>query len=61
MTLVALDTDLCPDCGLPLLSGEWHEAALLRAGGYGATRRTSVRSCAECGYEITTEVAEVRP
>ena len=45
-----MSTDLvpvkgCPDCGAELMTVGWTEEPLVRGGGYGAARTTSVRFC----------------
>ena len=61
-----MSTDLvpvkgCPDCGAELMTVGWTEEPLVRGGGYGAARTTSVRLCPTCGWEMTSEVSEGRP
>lgn len=44
------------------MNAEREEPALFYGVGYGASRRTVVRSCASfCGWFLTAEVGEVRP
>ena len=59
--LVPLSTDSCPSCGAPTASAVIHEPALLRAGGYGATRRTTQILCPDCPWHLESEVTEVTP
>lgn len=50
MTLAVLDLTRCPECSGPLAQHTVAEPALLRHGGYGATRTTESLSCLEgCG------------
>jgi hypothetical protein len=52
----------CPDCSeTSLVTLAWIEEPLLRGGGYGAARVTCVRVCPSCGWEMTSEVSEVKP
>lgn len=60
MTLVPFDTARCPECRAATHTQTVHQPALFHHGGYGATRRTVVVSCA-CGWEITVDVSETRP
>ncbi len=61
--LVALDSTLCPNCAAPVSLLTVLEPALLRGGGYGATRKRVLARCSElrCGYPHEREVSEVRP
>ncbi len=61
MTLAVVDPDACPDCGGLLATLTAGQPALIRHGGYGATRRTAVRYCAICPYTLVVETAEARP
>lgn len=61
MTLVQLDASSCPECDGTLVEHIADEPALLRHGGYGATRRTRRRSCVQCGWSLTVERGEVHP
>ena len=63
MTVPALraDPDACTRCGAPTRTVELHEPALLRHGGYGATRRTRYVACPTCHLIRLTEVKEIRP
>jgi hypothetical protein len=61
VNLTPLPPELCPDCGEVLADDiAWEEPALLRHGGYGATRRT-VRRCCPCGWALVVERSEIRP
>lgn len=60
MTLVAIPADRCPACGAGTHDTPVEQPALLRHGGYGATRRTVLRSC-RCGWMLLAEVSEVWP
>lgn len=60
--IVPVGTDVCPACGAPTRSLGVEEPALVRGGGYGATRRTVTVFCADgCGWLIVTAVSETRP
>lgn len=61
--LVALDPAVCPDCGAATVPMTVHEPALLRHGGYGATRRTITMRCVgvRCSWSMETDVTEVNP
>jgi hypothetical protein len=61
VTLVTLDPALCPTCGAVLSTGSWDEPALLRHGGYGASRRTTARYCGNCSFVLIAEQCEARP
>lgn len=58
--LVPANLFACPDCGDTLTTQTIAEAALIRHGGYGATRSTRRLFCL-CGWALTIEVTEVRP
>lgn len=58
--LVPLPADTCPDCAMPLDSETVDQRPLLRHGGYGAARRSTVRHC-RCGWRMVSEDSEVRP
>lgn len=58
--LVALDRDRCPRDGATLEQVTWYEPALIRHGGYGATRKTVQKLCPACGWSIVAERSEVR-
>lgn len=52
----------CPDCGKrDLIEVGWIEDALLRAGGYGASRLHRQLVCTHCPWEMEAEVSEIRP
>jgi hypothetical protein len=51
----------CPACAAPTSTTTWHEPALLIHGGYGATRRTTMRACGVCDWSILAEVCDARP
>lgn len=64
--LVVQDTDRCPLCLSPLQRESFVEDALLRHGGYGASRETTTAYCSRlldrwCSWWMTVSVAEVRP
>ena len=59
MTLVHVPD--CPNCGKPADHDEWTEEPLLRGGGYGHARRTTVRRCKPCGWRLTVAVSSLRP
>ncbi|MCI0635548.1 MAG: hypothetical protein L0206_16785 [Actinobacteria bacterium] len=61
MTLAVVDPDVCPECGGRLETLAVGQPALIRHGGYGATRRTAVRFCTTCPYALSTETSEARP
>lgn len=58
--LVALPRDRCPVDQLPLVTTSVEQGALFRHGGYGATWRTTFRSC-RCGWRLVAQGQEVRP
>lgn len=52
----------CPNCGGSTSTSRVEEPALLRHGGYGATRQSVLSQCDDdCGWQMTTQVNEVRP
>jgi hypothetical protein len=61
--LVAIDPGVCPACSTELVETALHEPALIRHGGYGATRRTVDVYCPrdDCRWSMQREVSEVRP
>ena len=61
MTLATLDPGGCPSCGEPLDQEQVDQPALVRHGGYGATRRTITRHCSTCGYSLNHVTQETRP
>jgi hypothetical protein len=61
VTLATVDPDVCPECSNRLETMYVSEPAIVRHGGYGATRRTSVRYCVVCPYSRHAETSEVRP
>lgn len=61
MTLVIIPADGCPACGSTTTSTEWHEPALVRHGGYGATRSTVLRTCPRCDWALVSEISETAP
>ena len=62
MTALALiPHDNCPDCGAILRTRTVAEPALLRHGGYGATRETTTRVCDVCGWSHVPAAGEVAP
>lgn len=61
MTALAVrDPTACPTCGGRVETIHLTQAPLLRHGGYGAARRTSLRWC-PCGWDLIAETSEVRP
>jgi hypothetical protein len=60
MTIATTDGS-CPDCGTNLTEHTWEQLPLLRGGGHGAARRTVLRTCPECGWQLIAERGEVRP
>jgi predicted RNA-binding Zn-ribbon protein involved in translation (DUF1610 family) len=61
VTVEQVDLDRCPTCGTALGDQTVTEPALLRHGGYGASRETTVTACPGCGWHITRQINEVRP
>lgn len=61
MSLVPLVAGLCPSCGEVLEQFVSEQPALFVHGGYGATERTRMQRCPGCGWEVRSEVSEVRP
>jgi hypothetical protein len=61
MSLVALPSEQCPDCGSELVVVTWAEDALLRHGGYGEARRTAITKCGGCGMEVSRAETSERP
>lgn len=60
--LATTNAGRCPACGELLEEdGQFDQPALFFHGGYGATERTRYRSCAVCGWSLTSEVGAVRP
>lgn len=66
--LVPVEPGVCPVCGTELVTERLHEPALIRHGGYGATRRTERAYCPHkhpdgtlCGWVLLREVTEERP
>lgn len=59
--LVPIDRATCPSCGGHLREIRMTELALLRHGGYGASRETVSVSCVRCPWLLVVEVSEVRP
>ena len=57
---MALDPEVCPDCGGPVRIADFDQPAMFFHGGYGATERTVYAFC-PCGWSLTREVSEVRP
>lgn len=54
----------CSRCDGPLVVTTWHQDALLRHGGHGATLTTTRTACARCGplgYEGTVHRTETAP
>ncbi len=53
----------CPNCGAPVVESSVIEDALLRHGGYGASRQTRRLECSQrrCLWGMTLSVSEVRP
>lgn len=63
MTLAVVDPSVCPDCGTPLELEHVDQPAIVRHGGYGATRRTTTRHCPRpgCGWALNHQTSEHRP
>jgi len=63
MSLVAIPPDLCPRCGHFTREVIVEEPALLRHGGYGATRQTVTVVCDTdgCGWTHTPRSGEIAP
>jgi hypothetical protein len=61
--LVPLDRERCPDCGSDLGVITLDEPALVRHGGYGATRQTITVHCLneECRWFLRRSVTETNP
>lgn len=51
----------CPACTHPVRDVTWDQPALLRFGGYGATRRIVQRTCDRCGWTLRIRIDETRP
>lgn len=58
--LVRTEVGRCPRCGDAVQREVLEEPALVRHGGYGATRR-SVREHCPCGFSLLVEESEVKP
>lgn len=58
---VPLDQTVCPNDGTTLTPDGMDEPALFKHGGYGATRRTVILTCRQCGWGITREISEISP
>jgi endogenous inhibitor of DNA gyrase (YacG/DUF329 family) len=61
MTLATTDPARCPACGAEVTDEQVDQPALIRHGGYGATRRTVTRHCPGCGYSLNHTTSETRP
>lgn len=61
MSVATLDGDRCPDCGGALTPIITEQPAIVRHGGYGATRRDTVKRCGACGWALHSDTTEVRP
>lgn len=61
MALATIDPMRCLDCDAPMGYEYRWEDALIRAGGYGATRHTFITSCPACDYWHRRIVVEVAP
>lgn len=59
-SLVVLPPDACPECGSGLDEETVDQRPLLRHGGYGAAKRTTMRHC-RCGWRMQSESSEVKP
>lgn len=59
--MVPIVRDRCPDCGGELSTITVEQPAIVRHGGYGATRVHSIRKCVDCGWSLHEETSEVRP
>jgi hypothetical protein len=60
-TAIVWREPVCPECEGGLEATIVMEPALVRIGGYGATRKTTLQGCRACGWTRTIEVTEVRP
>lgn len=61
VALVILDRDHCLRCRSETVERRVAQPALLRHGGYGATKKTTFRFCPECRWFFISDVTEVRP
>ncbi len=61
MTLVVVDPAVCPACTSPTATVTIDEPAIVRHGGYGATRTTTVAFCSDCGWSLVRNVTETNP
>lgn len=59
--LVPSTRGVCTVCGDTVTESFIEQAALVRHGGYGETRRTVFSFCATCGVERQVRVESVRP
>lgn len=59
--LIPILAGLCPTCLTPLDQFTADQPALFVHGGHGATERTRVQYCSACGWQVRSEVSEVRP
>lgn len=62
--IVLVDRRRCPSCRGEVIESTIDEPALLRHGGYGATKRTRFLYCENllrCGWSLVADVTEVRP
>lgn len=61
MTLATREPWQCPDCDTELTLQIVDQPAIVRHGGYGATRRTITRHCTTCGYTLNHIITETTP
>lgn len=59
--IVAMAAETCPMCAAPIEADVARQDALLRHGGYGATRRTTRLRCPSCAWTTGAQVDEERP
>lgn len=59
--LVPLGRDACPSCLGALDQHVWDEPALFLHGGYGATKRTTVRRCRGCAWTALPDESTMNP
>ncbi len=53
--------DECHECQAALVRYEWSEDALLRHGGYGMTRTTTILGCPQCQFVHSKAIQSERP
>lgn len=59
--MVSTDPNICPECGSDVTRMTVETSALLRGGGYGATKRTVADFCTQCDWMLNRVVEEVKP